>query len=76
MNEWAPRVAFAGTVLAQEAIVRLRVTGPVGVSGHLQRSLDLRNWTDLASVTCARGPIEISDGGRRTRGSFYRVVIP
>src|SRR4029453_6018712 len=47
-------------IVAQNGI-RLRVVGPAGLPGRLQRSTDLREWSDWQSVTFGREPVEISD---------------
>jgi predicted alpha/beta superfamily hydrolase len=71
-NELVPRLEIVtrnGT--------RLRVTGPAGLPGRLQRSTDLREWSDWQSVTFGSEPEEISDPQAATATQqFYRVIAP
>jgi hypothetical protein len=56
---------------------RLRIVGPAGVSGRLQSSTDLHEWSDLQSISFGSEPVEISDAQTATASQqFYRVTAP
>ena len=71
-NELVPRLE----IIRQNG-TRLRIVGPAGVSGRLQRSTDLREWSDLQSISFGSEPVEISDAQTATATQqFYRVITP
>jgi hypothetical protein len=56
---------------------RLRIAGPAGLPGRLQRSTDLRAWSDWQSISFGSEPVEISDPQTATATQqFYRVITP
>jgi hypothetical protein len=55
----------------------LRVHGDAGVTVRVQRSQDLREWTDWQTVTLDTVPTELSDlESNTTPHRFYRAVTP
>ena len=71
-NELVPRLEM----IAQNG-TRLRVAGPAGLPGRLQRSTDLGQWSDWQSISFGSEPIEISDAQSATATQqFYRVITP
>jgi predicted alpha/beta superfamily hydrolase len=71
-NELIPRLE----IIVQSGS-RLRIAGPAGVSARLQHSTDLRDWSDLQSLTFGVDPQEISDPQTATSSQqFYRVIVP
>ena len=58
--------------IEQSGAITLRLVGPPGVVGRVQRSSDLANWTDWRSVTFSENPFEISDFAGASP-HFYRV---
>jgi hypothetical protein len=54
----------------------MRVAGPPGVPSRLQRSADLRTWTDWLPVNFAESPIEILDTAANATAGFYRLAVP
>ena len=71
-NELIPRLE----IVVQNGI-RLRVAGPAGLPGRLQRSTDLREWSDWQSISFGSEPVEISDPQTATATQqFYRVIAP
>jgi hypothetical protein len=71
-NELLPRLD-----MVRQNGTRLRIVGPAGVSGRLQRSTDLREWSDWQSISFGSEPVEISDAQTATATQqFYRVITP
>jgi hypothetical protein len=71
-NELVPRLEM----ITQNGI-RLRVAGPAGLPGRLQRSTDLHEWSDWQSISFGSEPVEISDAQTATATQqFYRVIAP
>jgi predicted alpha/beta superfamily hydrolase len=71
-NELVPRLE----IVTQNG-TRLRVAGPAGLAGRLQRSTDLREWSDWQSISFGSEPEEISDPQTATAAQqFYRVIAP
>lgn len=71
-NELIPRL----DIVVQNGI-RLRVAGPAGVPGRLQRSTNLRDWSDWQTISFGSEPVEVSEPQTATATRhFYRVVTP
>ena len=71
-NELIPRLE----IVVQNGI-HLRVAGPAGLPGRLQRSTDLREWSDWQSISFGSEPVEISAPQAATANQqFYRVITP
>ncbi|HUS36338.1 MAG TPA: alpha/beta hydrolase-fold protein [Verrucomicrobiae bacterium] len=71
-NELVPRLQ----IIRQNG-TRLSISGPAGISGRLQHSTDLSEWSDLQSLTFGRDPVEISASPNATATQqFYRVMVP
>jgi predicted alpha/beta superfamily hydrolase len=71
-NELVPRLE----IVTQNGM-RLRIAGPAGLPGRLQRSTDLREWSDWQSISFGSEPVEISDPQTATpTQQFYRVIVP
>ena len=71
-NELVPRLEM----IAQNG-TRLRVAGPAGLPGRLQRSTDLHEWSDWQSISFGSEQVEISDPQTATATQqFYRVITP
>jgi predicted alpha/beta superfamily hydrolase len=71
-NELVPRLE----IVTQNGM-RLRIAGPAGLLGRLQRSTDLREWSDWQSISFGNEPAEISDPQTATpTQQFYRVIVP
>lgn len=55
----------------------LTVAGPPRLTARVQRSTDLRTWTDWLPLTFSQMPLEIADIGYPQTGScFYRLAMP
>jgi predicted alpha/beta superfamily hydrolase len=71
-NELVPRLE----IVTQDGM-RLRITGPAGLPGHLQSTTDLREWSDWRAVIFGGPPVDISDPQTSSGAPrFYRVVVP
>lgn len=71
-NELVPRLE-----MIRQNGTRLRIVGPAGVSGRLQRSTDLREWSDWLSISFGSEQVEVSDPQTATAPQrFYRVIAP
>lgn len=71
-NELVPRLE-----IVTQSGTRLRVAGPAGQPGRLQRSPDLREWSDWQAISFGSEPLEISDPQTATATQqFYRVITP
>ncbi|MGK0190413.1 MAG: hypothetical protein ACI9R3_006240 [Verrucomicrobiales bacterium] len=56
---------------------RFRIHGPVGTTGQIQRSPDLRTWTNWMPFTMGNLPLEISAPTDTASASrFFRAVTP
>jgi hypothetical protein len=60
--------------------IRLQISGPPGVPGRVERSADLRSWTDWRAVSFAEEPISVIDSdtnsGWPSARTFYRIAVP
>jgi hypothetical protein len=55
----------------------LEISGPPGVSGRVQRSPDLDEWSDWMPIDFQETPMEISDPDALSDpAGFYRLVVP
>jgi hypothetical protein len=71
-NELVPRLE-----LTRQNGTYLRIFGPTGVSGRLQSTTDLREWSDWQAVIFGGPPVDISDPPTSSGAPrFYRVVVP
>ena len=71
-NELVPRLQ----IIPQNGI-RLRIVGPAGVSARIQRSTDLREWSDWQPLTFGGEPLDLSEPETSSiTANFYRVVTP
>jgi len=71
-NELVPRLE----IVTQNGM-RLKIAGPAGLAGRLQRSTDLREWSDWQSISFGSEPVEISaPQTATTTQQFYRVTTP
>ena len=71
-NELIPRLE-----ILQQSGIHVRILGPAGVPARLQRSTDLREWSDLQSVTFDGVPLDVSElQTSLVTTKFYRVVTP
>lgn len=68
-------VTLEPIVAATDDGLKIRVAGPAGVTGHLQKSTSLDVWNDWQTVTFTADPIEISDVNNAAP-HFYRFVSP
>ena len=72
INELVPRLE-----MIRQNGTRLRIVGPAGVSGRLQGSTDLREWSDLQSLTFGGEPVDLSEPQTSlVTTRFYRFVTP
>jgi hypothetical protein len=56
-------------------VIHLRIAGPPGVPGRVQRSGDLINWTDWRPVNFGEDPISLIDADGNSE-AFYRIAVP
>lgn len=57
--------------------LRLRLAGPPGVPGRVQRSDDLSAWTNWLPVNFSERPVELSDPeAASVSARFYRIAVP
>ena len=57
--------------------VQLRMSGPPGVPGRAQRSVDLDHWTDWLPVNFGESPVELTDpDAASVSNRFYRLAVP
>jgi len=68
-------IRFEQITRAGNGPTQLRVAGPPGVPGHVQRSADLRNWNDWLPVNFAEASIAVIDSDASSP-AFYRLVMP
>src|SRR6185369_447264 len=72
INELVPRLE-----MIRQNGTRLRIVGPAGLSGRLQSSTDLREWSDLQSLTFGGEPVDLSEPQTSlVTTRFYRFVTP
>jgi hypothetical protein len=70
-------IRFEQIARQDSGVMRLRIAGPPGVPGRVQRSADLRSWTDWRPVNFGESPLEISDPDAAFQSAgFYRLAVP
>ena len=62
-------------IAAEGGSMHLRIAGPPGVPGRVQRSGDLINWTDWRPVSFGADPISLVDSDADSK-AFYRIAVP
>lgn len=58
----------------QPTATGVRIDGPPGISGEIQTSLDLLDWSDLLPVTLTEEPQLIADDPNGAPARFYRFL--
>jgi hypothetical protein len=61
----------------ENSTMRLRIAGPPGVPGRVQRSADLRTGVDWLPVNFGESSLETSDSEAASAAAgFYRLAVP
>lgn len=70
-------IRFEQVARAESGAMRLRIAGPPGVPGRVQRCSSWGRWTDWLPVHFGESPGEISDPDAVSMPArFYRLAVP